>query len=96
MAHSTANSSDNTKIEAAISKLEEIQFGLKQNLSDLHKKLEAINSEPELLLGIENFKRKTETRASNLEVEVKQLKQEIKSLKELLGLNFEKQKTAGS
>ena len=46
MAHSTANSSDNTKIEAAISKLEEIQFGLKQNLSDLHKKLEAINSEP--------------------------------------------------
>ena len=96
MAHSTANSSDNTKIEAAVSKLEEIQFGLKQNLSDLHKKLEAINSEPELLLGIENFKRKTETRASNLEVEVKQLKQEIKALKELLGLNFEKQKNAGS
>lgn len=96
MAHSIANSSDNTKIETAISKLEKIRVGLKENLVDLHKNLEAINSEPELLLGIENFKRTTETRASNLEVEVKQLRQEIKALRELLGLNYEEQKTAGS
>ena len=93
MAYFTANSSDATKIEAAISKLGKIQIGLKQNLADLHKHLETINSEPELLLNIENFKKDAEARASNLEGEVKQLRQEIKNLKELLDLNLEKTKT---
>ncbi|MCW4004532.1 MAG: hypothetical protein NWE95_11545 [Candidatus Bathyarchaeota archaeon] len=96
MAHSTNNASETVKIEAAISKLEKIQFGLRQNLADLHKHLEVINSEPKLLLDIENFKKDAETRASNLEVEVKQLRQEIKALRELLGLNFEKQDHASS
>jgi cell shape-determining protein MreC len=96
MAHSTNNASETTKIEAAISKLEKIQFGLRQNLADLHKHLEVINSEPKLLFDIENFKKDAETRASNLEVEVKQLRQEIKALRELLGLNFEKRDHASS
>ena len=49
-----------------------------------------LDSEPELLISLENAKKDAESRASDLEVEVKQLREELKTVKDLLDLNMEK------
>jgi hypothetical protein len=43
-----------------------------------------------LLTSLENAKRDAESRASNLEAEVEQLREELKAIKDLLGSNIEK------
>ena len=77
-------------MEELVSKLREIQLGLKHNLAYLQQKLATLYSEPELLNGLENAKRDAESRANNLEAEVKQLREELKAIKDLLGSNMEK------
>jgi hypothetical protein len=47
-----------------------------------------LDSEPEFVEGIKSLRKDAESRASNLELEVKQLREEIKVIKELLGLNL--------
>jgi uncharacterized protein YPO0396 len=69
-----ASSKEATNIKELVNKLEEIQFGLKQNLANLQQKLETLDSKPDLLSSLERFKKNAETRASDLEVEVKQLR----------------------
>jgi len=78
------------KMEELVGKLREIQLGLKHNLAYLQQKLATLYSEPELLNGLENAKRDAESRANNLEAEVKQLREELKAIKDLLGSNMEK------
>ena len=57
---------------------------------DLQQKIEAFDSEPELLISLENAKKEAELRASDLEAEAKQLREELKAVKDLLGLNMER------
>lgn len=91
-----AVSTSSGKIEALIGELESIQLRLKQNLFELHKNIDAINQEPELQQSLNSVKKDAETRASGLEAEVKQLRLELKLLRELLGLNLGSQKPADS
>jgi len=70
-----------------VCKLREIQVELKQSLSDLQMKLEPFYSEPDLLTNLDGTKRNAEARASSLESEVKQLREELKAIRDLLGSN---------
>jgi predicted nucleic acid-binding Zn-ribbon protein len=79
------------KIEELIIKLNQIQTDLKHSLLDLHQKIETIDAKPELLnSSLESFKKNAEVRASTLEAEVKQMREQISAVKKLLGLNKEK------
>jgi predicted nucleic acid-binding Zn-ribbon protein len=77
-------------MEELVSKLREIQVGLKRSLFDLQQKLDAFDSEPELLTNLENAKRDAEARASSLEDEVKKLREELKDIRGFLGFNDDK------
>jgi predicted nucleic acid-binding Zn-ribbon protein len=73
-----------------VCKLREIQLGLKLSLADLEQKLGPFFSEPDLLTNLEAAKRDAEARASSLEAEVKQLREELRAIRDLLGSNSEK------
>ena len=73
-----------------VCKLREIQVGLKLSLADLQQKLEPFYSSPDFLTDLEAAKLDAEGRASNLEAEVKQLREELKAIRDLLGSNVEK------
>jgi chromosome segregation ATPase len=77
-------------MEELVLKLREIQIGLKRSLSDLQQKLEAFDSEPELLTNLENAKRDAEAKASSLEDEVRKLREELKDIRGFLGFNDDK------
>jgi archaellum component FlaC len=84
MAKSNKTDLEAPKIKELIDKLTEIQEGFKRNLADLHQKIETIESEPELSINLDNFKRDAELRVDDLEEEVKQLREQLSAIKELL------------
>jgi LPS O-antigen subunit length determinant protein (WzzB/FepE family) len=55
----------------------------------LHQKIEIIDSTPELQSSIKNYKKDIETRANELEAEVKWLREELKAIRDLLGLKLQ-------
>ena len=91
MAKSDRAKLDAPKIEELVVKLKQIQSELSQNLSDLHQKIETLDAESELSSNRqERVKQNAEFRAITLESEVKQLLEQIKAIRELLGLNTER------
>jgi len=71
-------------------RLNEIRSGLRQNLDNLRRNLEVLESERSgVLFEIEAVKRDAESKAVGLEIEISQLREDISSLKELLGLKKE-------
>lgn len=96
MSNCDTKTSDKPKREAPIAKLKEIQIGFKQNLANLHQKLEMLDSKPEVQSCLDNLKKEVESRASDLEAEVKRLREDLKSIRELLGLNLDKQNSGKS
>jgi hypothetical protein len=73
-----------------IGRLNEVRSGLKQNLQNLRRNLEVLESErSSVLIEIETVKKDAESKAVGLEMEISQLREDISSLKELLGLNKE-------
>ena len=83
-------------LQDSIAKLRQIQLGLKQNVANLHGPLNVLDSKPELQNSLDCLKKNIETRASDLEAEVKQLREELKAMKDLLGLNLEKRSPVDS
>ncbi len=81
--------SEKMPIQELSVRLKEIIVGLKQNLAELHQNLAVLDLRPELY---ENLKADAEDRAENLEAEVKQLRDELEAVKELLGLSDKKKK----
>jgi len=84
------------KIQGLIDKLEEIQLGFKQNLRNLHQNLELLDSRHDLKNNLESMKKDAQIRASDLEAEVKRLRDDLNSIRELLGLNLEKHNSSKS
>lgn len=88
MSESGANGSEKKpSIGELICKLGKIESGFRQNLANLRQNLAALDSNPEFE-GIDVLKKDAETRATNLETEVKQLQEELRAVKELLGLDI--------
>jgi chromosome segregation ATPase len=74
----------------SIEKIKEIQSGLTLTLNNLRQQIRRFESErPNVLCEIEGLKKDVESRASDLEVEVDQLRENLKSLKDLLGFSEE-------
>jgi hypothetical protein len=71
-----------------VSKLRKIQSGLRQNLANLHQDLATLDWRPEFS-SIQSLKKDAEARAINLEAEVKELQEELRAIRELLGLDIE-------
>ncbi|MDH5662838.1 MAG: hypothetical protein OEY90_00055 [Candidatus Bathyarchaeota archaeon] len=73
-------------IKGVIEEIKGIEKGLMQTLRSLREKIEKLESEKaDLLAEIEKLRKAGEEKASALETEVATLRQEVKSLKELLG-----------
>jgi hypothetical protein len=71
-----------------ICKLRKIESGFRQNLARLHQDLATLDSKP-VFEGMAIRKKDAETRADDLEAEVKQLQDELRAIKELLHLDTE-------
>jgi predicted RNase H-like nuclease (RuvC/YqgF family) len=77
-------------VSILIERLNEIRSGFKQNLDKLRRNLEMLESERSgVLFEIEAVKKDAESKAVGLETEISQLREDITSLKELLGLKTE-------
>ena len=82
--------SEEEPFTSLVERIVEIRLGLIQTLNNLKQNLQALESErPSVLFEIEEFKKDAESRASELEVEVNELREELRSLKDLLGLGKE-------
>ncbi len=71
----------------AVSKLEQIRDELREVNANLHDQIESIESD-----SLQKLRFAAEVKASSLEVEVQQLREELKVIKEFLGTNLEKKK----
>jgi cell shape-determining protein MreC len=80
----------------SVARLQEIQLGFKQVAANLHEKLELLDYEPELHSGLEKLRKEVESRATDLEAEVKRLREDLKTIKSLLGYDFENKKPVES
>jgi DNA-directed RNA polymerase subunit RPC12/RpoP len=75
-----------TNLKELVAKTKAIHEGLTQTLRRLHEKIRILEMERgSLLVEIENLKKVAQSRANALETEVNRLREELKSLRELLG-----------
>ena len=87
---STAKPAETKNVKNLVEKIKEIREGLTQTLRTLREKINTLETErASLLLEIDTLKKVAGSRANALEVEVKQLREEIKSLRELLDVGEE-------
>lgn len=87
MAGFETDSTDKYSIDTSVAKLKQIQIGLREVVANLHEKIETIESEP-----LEKLRVDVESKATDLEAEVKRLREDLKAVKDLLGYNLEKKK----
>jgi uncharacterized protein (UPF0335 family)/predicted RNA-binding Zn-ribbon protein involved in translation (DUF1610 family) len=86
-----AKSADLNNVKVLAERIQEIREGLKRTLRVLREKIERLETERASLLGdIEELKKVAEARANALEVDVKELREELRSLRELLGVSEER------
>jgi predicted nucleic acid-binding Zn-ribbon protein len=82
------DTSEDLSIDVLACRLKQIEKDLKRNLSNLHRQLAEIESKRELFSRLTIFEKNMEVQASDLEAEVKRLREDIKTIKELLGVNL--------
>jgi septal ring factor EnvC (AmiA/AmiB activator) len=79
-------SAETTNVKNAVEKIRDIRDGFMQTLKALREKIKTLETErASMMVEIEKLKKAAESRASVLECEIGQLREEIQSLKELLG-----------
>lgn len=70
-----------------IDRLSNVQLGLIENLEKLRRNLDLLESErPSVLFDLETLRKNSEYKADGLEEDVNKLREEIRDLKEVLGL----------
>ena len=75
-----------TSLTVLVAKTKEIHEGFTKTLRSLHEKIRMLETERwGLLVEIESLKKVAQSRASTLESEVNRLREELRSLKDLLG-----------
>jgi len=80
----------------AATRLKEIEEDFEENLENLHKQLLVIESKPDLLKRLELFKSDMESKAGTLEADIKKLRDDVNTIKDLLGLNLKKHNATNS
>jgi hypothetical protein len=85
-----SNQEDKSPMEEDVAKLADILLGFRRNLSNLHQIIGMAESKPELHCGSDSYRLDMESKAIDLEIEVQRLRQDLLSIKDLLGLNLEK------
>jgi septal ring factor EnvC (AmiA/AmiB activator) len=86
-----AKSADLNNVKVLVERIQEIREGLKRTLRVLREKIERLETErASLLVDIEKLKKVAEARANALEVDVKELREELRSLRKLLGVSEER------
>ena len=93
MAEFSKDSPQRATNKEVASKLEDIITGLKENLEGLRECRSIMESKPDLLDFLESYRLDMEIRANELEADVQRLRDDIKSIKELLGLGLKSPKT---
>lgn len=96
MSDSHEDTSEDLSIKELACHIKQIEKGLKRNLSKLHERLSVMESKRDLLDRLTIFKKDREKQASSLEADVKRLRQDIKTIKEFLGMNLKKQNPRNS
>ena len=87
----TVKSAETPTLEELVEKVRSIHSGLIQTRKSLHEKLSRLETERgSLMLELGDLQKDAEFRAEVLEDEICQLRDEIRSLKELLGSTEEK------
>jgi len=77
---------ESANFQLIVNQLKGVEEGFMKLLRDLRKKIEVLENEKvSLLAEVENLKKAAEAKASKLESEVNNLRDEVKALKELLG-----------
>jgi uncharacterized protein (UPF0335 family) len=88
---SQAKSAELNNVNVLVERLKEVREGLKRTLRSLREKISRLETErASLLVDIEELKKVAEARANALEVDVKELREELRSLRELLGVSEER------
>jgi hypothetical protein len=72
-------------VPEAIAKLQEIHLGLAVLVADLHANIEELGDDPDFQDRMQNLQRDADQRASSLEREVKRLRGDVQSIRDLLG-----------
>ena len=86
-----AKPAEATNVSTLVRKIKEIQQGLKHTLRTLQEKIRIFETErSSLLFEVEELKKVAEIRASALEAEVNEPREELRSLRKLLGASDEK------
>ncbi len=90
---SQAKPAEAPKFQDLVEKVKNIQTGLIQTKTTLHDRISSLQKERgSLMLELGDLEKDAESRADALEDEICQLREEIKSLKELLGYSGEETK----
>ena len=80
-----SRSFETTSIKNVVERIIDVRAGLMQSLKSLRVKIETLEKERAVLMAdIEELRKAAELRASSLETEVSQLREEMRSLRELL------------
>src|SRR5512136_1190455 len=69
----------------AIAKLKEIQVGFRALVYSLHENIQALDDDPDFQERFQSMQDDAEQKAKNLESEVRRLRSDVKTFKDLLG-----------
>jgi len=80
----------------AVARLKQIQQRLTTVVIDLHDNIQALDDDLDVQDSLEKLQQRTENKAKDLETEVRRLRTDVKTIKDLLGDSIEKKDPAKS
>jgi hypothetical protein len=83
-------------VTEAVARLKLIQQGLAIVVANLHENIQALDDDLDFQDTIEKLQKNTENRARDLEIEVKRLRTDVKTIKDLLGESADKKNPTDS